>query len=458
MTALVGPRNEGEALAFLESLAPSGVRLGLDRVYAALRAVRNPERDFPAVHVAGTNGKGSTCAFAATCLATQGYRVGLYTSPHLVRVNERIKVNGRDIPDETLGRRILEVLELYPEAAATPAPLTYFELGTLVALWHFSREKVDVAVLETGLGGRLDATTAARPVVTAVTPLSFDHMDYLGHTLAAIAGEKAGIFKAGVPAVSSRQPPEALEVLERVAREVGARLYLEGRDFAFEPEPGEGTRTYAYRGMRTKVPKLWPGLSGEHQIQNAAVALACLELLEDRGLPISQASARDGLAATEWPGRLEVVDGRPPLLLDGAHNPAGAAALAAALDDLRPLLAGGSEQPPVPLVLVWAAMADKDVVGTIAAVARSTALHGATVVCTAPALPRALAPDALAAAWTRAGVPRLAVRTAPSPTAALDAALALGHGAVVVAGSLYLVGAVRSRLVDDPLLSDPVAA
>src|SRR6478672_353732 len=192
---MAAPTTPAEALQFLNSLAPSGVRLGLDRIQAALRVLKNPERKYPTIHVAGTNGKGSTCAFAASCLVAEGYKTGLYTSPHLIRVNERIKINGEDISDDLLATRILEVLERYPAAAAEPRPLTFFEFGTLVAFWHFAKEQVDVAVIEVGLGGRLDATTACWPSVTAVTPISFDHMDYLGHTLAAIAAEKAAIFK-----------------------------------------------------------------------------------------------------------------------------------------------------------------------------------------------------------------------------------------------------------------------
>ncbi len=343
------PQSASEAIQFLSSLSPSAVRLGLDRIHAALRALGHPEANYATIHVAGTNGKGSTCAFASTVLHLQGYRVGLYTSPHLVRVNERIKVNGEDISDEKLGQRILEVVERYPQALES-GQLTYFELGTLVAFWHFAREEVDVAVIETGLGGRLDATNACRPAVTAITPISLDHMDYLGHSVAAIAGEKAGIFKAGVPAVVASQTPEALEVLERVARQVGSPFKLEGRDFRLEPE-GSDARTFTYRGMRTSVPKLWPALKGEHQVQNAAMAIACLELLEDRGIEISRESVRAGLAATEWPGRLEELPGRPPVLLDGAHNPAAVEVLVKALDSLY----GGRK-----VHLVFGVLSDKD--------------------------------------------------------------------------------------------------
>ena len=319
-----------ESLRYFEGLQPSTIRLGLDRVREALQLLKNPQTHYPAVHVAGTNGKGSTCAFAAACLRAQGYRVGLYTSPHLNRVNERIQINGEPIRDGALA----EGIERLRAALPTSLDLTYFEFGTLLALHHFAEERVDVAVLETGMGGRLDATTAARAEVTAITPVSFDHQEYLGFTLAAIAAEKAGIIRPNVPVVVGPQEPEALEVIEKAAQAAGARVYRIGRDFDFEPEPAG---KYTYRGMRTRVPGLYPGLRGPHQVQNAAVALACLELLEDRGLKISRENARAGLAGTEWPGRLEEFAGSPRVVLDGAHNPQGVETLVKALDALYPL-------------------------------------------------------------------------------------------------------------------------
>src|SRR5919198_2729125 len=291
------PRTPAEALDFLERLSPSVIRLGLDRIEAALNALGHPEREFPALHVAGTNGKGSTCAFAAECLWAQGHRVGLYTSPHLVRINERFRVDGAEIGDEQLGRRILEVLERYPAALATPPPLTYFELGTLVALWHFARERVDVAVLETGLGGRLDATTAARPTVTAITPIGIDHTALLGNTLEAIAREKAGILKRGVPAVIARQAPEAFAAIAAAARPLDVPIRVEGRDFWLEDE---GSGALRFRGARWEIDGLRPSLVGPHQIQNAAVALACLEALDERGIAVTPEAARIGLSRARY--------------------------------------------------------------------------------------------------------------------------------------------------------------
>lgn len=423
------PSNAAEAITFLEGLAPSGVRLGLDRVHTALRALKNPETTYPALHVAGTNGKGSTCAFASACLSAQGYKVGLYTSPHLVRVNERIRINGLEISDRLLGQRILEVLEAYPEALQVPAPLTYFELGTLVALWHFARQKVDVAVLETGLGGRLDATTAARPVVTAITPISFDHMDYLGHTLTAIAQEKAGIIKPGVPLVVSRQEPDAMEVLESVARQKGAPLRVEGRDFRLEPEDASG-RTFVYRGMRTSVPKLWLGLRGPHQAQNAAVALACLELLEDRGLGISQPNARTGLASAEWPGRFEEFPGKPTVVLDGAHNPHGVQSLVNALDAVYPNRR---------VHLVFGVLGDKDHRPML----RTLFPRCASVHLTPVPSPRTLAPERYADE-ARQLCPEVELYGSAQEALSGARMRAAPEDLVVCAGSLFLVGVLRA--------------
>ena len=418
------PRTGPEALAFLAGLSPAGIRLGLDRIHEALRALKNPEASYPALHVAGTNGKGSTCAFAASCLVSQGYRVGLYTSPHLVRVNERIQLNGEPISDAQLGRRTLEVLERYPAVLEVPSPLTYFELGTLVALWHFAAERVDVAVLETGLGGRLDATNAARSAVTAVTPISFDHMEYLGHSLQAIAGEKAGIFKPGVPAVVARQDPRAMEVLEDRARQVSASLAVEGKDFAMEPTGVAGL--WNYRGMRTKVQNLRLGLRGAHQVQNAAVALASLERLEDRGLKLSQENARRGLERTRWPGRLEEIADQPTVVLDGAHNPGAIEVLVAALDALYP----GRR-----VHLVFGVLADKEHREMV----RRLFPRCASAALTPVKSPRTLAPERYLAE-ARAACAQVSLHADALEALAAARARAAPGDVVLACGSLYLVG------------------
>ncbi|WNG22015.1 bifunctional folylpolyglutamate synthase/dihydrofolate synthase [Cystobacter fuscus] len=401
------------------------MKLGLERVEAALEALGHPERRYPALHVAGTNGKGSTCAFASAALHAAGHRVGLYTSPHLVCVNERIRVDGVDISDECFGQRILEVLERHPEAATS---LTYFEFGTVVAFWHFAREAVDVAVVEVGLGGRLDATRACVPLVTAITPVSFDHMEYLGNTLGAIAAEKAGILKPGVPVVLSRQAPEALEVLERLAREQRAPVLLEGRDFHLGPRSGGGL---AYEGTGLSLEGLSLGLRGEHQWQNAAVALATLEQLSARGVRVPAEALRTGLAGARWPGRLEELGGSPPVLLDGAHNPAGVGVL---LEALRSLYPGRRVH------CVFGVVADKD---------RGPMLRALLPACSSVHLtpldtPRSLSPESY---LDEARALCENACSYPSLDAALAGARAQAAPSDVLlcTGSLFLVGSVRAK-------------
>ncbi|WP_199728718.1 folylpolyglutamate synthase/dihydrofolate synthase family protein [Corallococcus sp. CA053C] len=423
------PSTPEEALRFFQALNPSGIKLGLERVKDALAALDHPERDYPALHVAGTNGKGSTCAFVASALQAAGHRVGLYTSPHLVRVNERIRVAGDDIPDDVFGQRILEVLERYPSALSDP--MTYFEFGTVVALWHFSRERVDVAVLETGLGGRLDATSAANPVVTCVTPVSFDHMEYLGHTLREIAGEKAGIFKPSVPVVLSRQDPEALDMLLLRAEQLGVPVRLEGRDFEFDVRD---TGRLAYQGLAWTLEDLTLSLRGPYQRQNAAVALACLEELQARGVAVTPEAARVGLATARWPGRLEEVATRPSVVVDGAHNPAGVAVL---LEALRALYAGR------PLHLVFGVVADKD----RGPMMRALFPLAASVHLTPLDTSRSLAPERYADE-ARALCSRVVVHGAleEALAAARVDAESTADGLVLCTGSLFLVGAVKRLL------------
>lgn len=373
------------------------------------------------VQVAGTNGKGSTCAFLASMLRAAGYRTGLYTSPHLVSVNERIAVGGTPISDAALGNRLLDILHRSPAARGS----TYFELGTLAAVEHFAREEVEVAVLEVGLGGRLDATTAAQPALTAITRVGLDHMEYLGETLTAIAGEKAGILRRGVPVVVAAQAPDALAALEAAAAAVEAPLLLEGRQFALEAGH--------YRGPGGPLKNLWLGLRGAHQAHNAAVAITLVRLLAAQGVPVDDGSIHRGLSETRWPGRLEEVPGSPPLLLDGAHNEDGAAALVAALD--APPWAGR------PMHLVLGVVSDK----RIGPILRTLLPRCASAALTPLPTARSLDPETFVAlARTLCPV----VEVVESPAAGLERARARAgdDGWVLVAGSLYLVGAVKALL------------
>ncbi|HZY03344.1 MAG TPA: folylpolyglutamate synthase/dihydrofolate synthase family protein [Anaeromyxobacteraceae bacterium] len=369
----------------------------------ALDALGRPERGLRILHVGGTNGKGSTCAMAAEALLRAGHAVGLYTSPHLVRFNERIQVDGRPVGDETLAALVDEVRRACPwhDRGDDAERLTYFEFATLVALLHFAREGVGAAVVEVGLGGRLDATNAVVPLVTAVSRIGLDHVQLLGDTLGAIAREKAGIFKRDVPAVvSPGQPAEALAVLREEAARRGAPLHL--------AEPS------------------WDGpvgLRGPHQRQNAALAAAALRLLDRAGLRVGEAAMARGIAEARWPGRLEEVDG---VLLDGAHNPDGAAALAASLDLLY---------PGRPVELVFGVLADKDHRGMLRALGpRVRRLH-----LVAPDSPRARPPSTYRG-LASAMAPAADEHASCAEAIACARAAAAADGLVAVAGSLYLVG------------------
>jgi dihydrofolate synthase/folylpolyglutamate synthase len=393
---------------YLEGLSPIAMRFGLERVERALVALGHPERAAPVLHVAGTNGKGSTCAMSAAALQAAGHRVGLYTSPHLEAFNERIQVDGRPIDDQALAERAAEVRSACPwhDGGAPEERLTYFEFATVAAFQHLARSAVDVAVVEVGLGGRLDATNVVAPAVTAVARIGLDHTQLLGDSVEAVAREKAGIFKAGVPAVvHAVQPPGVLGVLEAEAARAGA---------PFEVAPAGWAGAIA--------------LAGPHQRGNAGLAAAALRALRRSGVPVGEAAVAEGIARARWPGRLERVGG---VLLDGAHNPDGAAALAAALAELH---------PGQPAELVFGVLSDKDHRSMLQALAPAVRhLH-----LVAPASARARAVAELEPEARARGIDAHVHATVAE---ALRCALAAAPGApVVVAGSLYLVGEARTLL------------
>jgi dihydrofolate synthase / folylpolyglutamate synthase len=448
-------RTYAQALEAIETRGRYGIRLGLGRVRALLRAMGDPELAVRGALVAGTNGKGSVIALAGSALRAAGYRVGETPKPHLVTYRERIVVDGRPIAAADFARLVDEALPAADRIARRLGPPTEFELLTAVMFRHFADVDLDVALVEVGLGGRLDATNAWDGGVAVLTNVGLDHTDRLGPTIAHIAREKAAIVKRGNVAVTGADG-EALAIVRRRCARLGVPLAVA------PPAPILGWSRDAIAIELPGLGRVDVGLRGRHQASNAAVADGLLDALDLAGIATVPADARRlGYATARWPGRLELVTARAAgsgavrdVLLDGAHNPDGARALAQALDDLRPHLAGGGETTTSPLVVVWASMADKDVEGVVAAAASSPTLAGATIVCTALDLPRAMPAADLSAVW-RAALPGADVRTAPTPDTALDLALATGRGPVVVAGSLYLVGAVRARLVDDPAVRDP---
>jgi dihydrofolate synthase/folylpolyglutamate synthase len=438
-----------EALATLTARGRFGIRLGLGRTRAILRALGDPQLTVRGALVAGTNGKGSVIALAGSALRAAGHRVGETPKPHLVTYRERIVVGGHPIAAADFARHVSAVLAVADRVARRHGPPTEFEVLTAAVFRHFADARLDVALVEVGLGGRLDATNAWDGGVAVVTNVALDHMDRLGSTIEAIAREKAAIIERGDLAVTGAEGA-ALAIVRRRARRMAVPL-TEVRDPPLLGWDRDSITVDLPRLGSTRV-----GLRGRHQATNAAVADAVLDALEIAGIAsVDPDARRRGYATAVWPGRLELltIRGRD-VLLDGAHNPAGAAALATALEDLRPHLAPG------PLTLVVASMADKDVDGVIDALASASSVRGARVVATTVEAPRALPAADLAARWRARAEPAAlaAVSAVNDPIAAIDEALAAAPGTTVVAGSLYLVGAIRAYLVDDPDLRDPQPA
>jgi len=410
-----------------------GVKFGLDTIRALVEQMGHPERAFTTLLVSGTNGKGSVVACVDSVLRASGLRVGRYTSPHLVRVNERIAVNGRDITDhdfETAVRSVRAAAERLVRNRTIGSHPTFFEALTAAAFAHFRRKRVDVAVLEVGLGARLDATNVADPIASAIASVALDHQVYLGRTLASIAREKAGVMRRGRPTVVGPLTADALRAVRTQARATGARVVEARRGSQVVARGGEGNRVDVRTPLRS-YPDLRP-LPGLHQRDNLLVAVRLLEEAHAEGLAVDLEALPAAVSRTRWPGRLEWIDGDPPLLLDGAHNPAGALALASHLRGRGPY------------VLLFAAMNDKDVAG----LARALFPRAGDVVLTHPRLPRAMAPDEIARRLGRRAA-RAHRERSVFRALALARRLARARGAgtpVVVAGTLFLVGEVKGLL------------
>jgi dihydrofolate synthase / folylpolyglutamate synthase len=430
-----------EATAYLFGLRRFGWRPGLDTTRRLLDLLGNPQASLPCLHIAGTNGKGSTAAMLAAICRTAGLRTGLYTSPHLASFTERIHVNGTPIGEAeiaSLTDRLRELCAAHfapeptePPAGQLPHP-TFFELTTAMALVHFQQQKVDAAVIEVGLGGRLDATNVIHPRVAAITNITLEHEEYLGRTPAAIAGEKAGIIKPGVPVVTGASG-EALEVIRRAAEKRQAPLTVLNEAYRWTVwHSGLDGQVIDLEGPAGRYEALRIRLAGRHQVENAVLAVALAEQARGRGLALSGQAIRDGLAQAAWPGRLQLIAGRPRILLDGAHNPAGARALAAFVGEHREELRD--------IVLVFGVLKDKDwgaMLDRLAPLARA-------IVLTHPPSARGLDPQALAAAAGRWRSP--AVVPEPAAALALAKTLARPDDTILVTGSLYTVGALLQAL------------
>ncbi len=433
--------NFAESVSYLYSLGNEvlAMKLGLETVRALAETLDNPQQKFPAIHIAGTNGKGSTAAMTEAILRAAGLNAGLFTSPHLISITERYRINGEEIAEADFARLATVVRDAGEQLVCEGKlanPPTFFEQVTMIAYLYFAESNVDLAVLEVGLGGRLDATNICRPVVTAITSIGFDHQQYLGNTLAEIAGEKAGILKANVPVVVAPQPAEAMEAIAARAADVTAPLISVAEE-SFVVEAGDSGRCrLRYRDFDTLL-----NLRGRHQADNAMTAILIAEQLRQLGWKIDRQAIQEGLRSAVWPGRLQLIElpklAAPilpvlPILVDGAHNPAGA-------ETLRNFLA--EHYAGVPITLIFGAMADKSTIE----MAEALFPIAQQLILTRANNPRAALPQNIAEQTKK--LRQDSVCTESLAEALTEAArLTPSDGLIVVCGSLYLAGELLDHL------------
>lgn len=431
--------NYQEALDYIHGTYKFGSKLGLDNIRYLLELMDNPQKDLNIIHVAGTNGKGSTSSFLSSILVEEGYKVGLFTSPYLEEFTERIRINNKNIPKKDLGNITekvkIKVDQMIKEGKSHP---TEFEIVTAIAFEYFKEKKVDYVVLEVGLGGRLDSTNVIeKPLVSVITPIDMDHRDYLGDTLKEIAYEKAGIIKEKGFVVSHSQNPEALEVLKEVCCERESKLFI---------APINDIDIKTYNGLETlfdidinnkKYENMVIKLIGKHQANNATVALTTIEVLKQYyGLKISIESIKEGLKKAKWPGRLEVLSRKPYLLIDGAHNPHGAKALREAIKEIFEFDR---------LIGVIGILGDKDVDGILSEIVPLCD----KVIVTKPNNPRALSIDKLASKIVTYKNDNQIIKS-ESISNAVDISIKISESndLIVYFGSLYMIGEVRTKLME----------
>lgn len=433
------PRSFWYGLINFEQRTPTSEDFKLDRMRKLMDLLGNPQKGLRFIHVAGSKGKGSTSAMIAAILQAAGYKAGLFTSPHLTRVEERIRIQGEEISGSVLDELLLVIrraLGAEPLQVLGFVP-TFFEVATAVAFLHFAREKVDFAILEVGLGGRLDSTNVCNPLVSIITSISFDHEAQLGNTLEKIAWEKAGIIKPGIPVLTTVGQTEAIRVIRDVAFSMNARVVEAPAEISWSYIPGrfhvgimEPSRITAVTSGR-RWPEITLSLLGAHQAANASLALACVQELEKQGVVIPLEAVRQGLANTRWPGRMEVAGTEPLVVLDCAHNRASASAFMQTIK---------ASFPPGPKTLLFGASADKDIQGMF----REFAGFFDRVVFTQSLhSPRASKPAELAKSWL--SLDKIQPQIEPSLENALELALQLTpkNGILCVTGSVFLVGEVR---------------
>jgi dihydrofolate synthase/folylpolyglutamate synthase len=442
-----------ETVRYLYGLQQHGIKFGLDNITRLLSELNNPHKSFLSVHVAGTNGKGSKSVMIASILQCAGLKVGLFTSPHLVSFTERIRINGLQITEG-------EVVQLAGEIKDIASRIdrfspTFFEVVTAMALLYFGRQEIEAAVIEVGMGGRLDATNVIVPEVSVITNISCDHKEFLGETPGEIAYEKAGIVKEGVPVVSSRQEPETERVLMKRAEDQHTGLYQYGKDFTsvLTREDRSGIR-FDYRSNSLAIPDVVLPLAGEHQMENASVSIRAAEIAL-RNAHVNRNSIadfiREGLKCVRWPGRLEFIREDPPIVIDGAHNPAAAVALSHALKNL---FLPEYEK----IIMVLGIMADKDIAGIM----RPLLPLASEIILASPSYRRAASPEELAGIAASLGFPN--TQTASSLREALETAIRIASfrkvpgrpgsspvaggpsSMILVTGSFYTIGEAKELL------------
>jgi len=435
-----------ESLNFIHGLNRFGTKLGLQNITKLLELLGNPHKNIKVVHVAGTNGKGSTCAMIDSILRCAGLKVGLYVSPYLEVFNERMQINGENISNEDLARLTEKVQEkvFYMRENCLGSP-TEFEVVTAIGFLYFKEQAVDLLVLEVGMGGRLDATNVVTPLVSVITPISFDHQQYLGNTLKDISREKCGIIKPGVPVVTAPQEEEAMAVIEETCKsrncsltKVTNKAVNGGLDTASYRFIAGGTvgMTFDLFTPQNEYPGLKIKLIGRHQLDNAATAVTAVEMLKRAGIDISKQAIYSGLSEASWPGRLEIIKEKPTILIDGAHNIAGIKTLRAALEEYF---------RDRKKILVVGILEDKDYEEML----RELIPVPDTVICTAPDSPRALSAAKLAETvsniFTKTQI-KLYTREKIEDAVELASSLATEEDMIVFAGSLYMIGHVRTLL------------
>jgi dihydrofolate synthase/folylpolyglutamate synthase len=414
-----------DALAYLYNLEKFGIVFGLENIQWILNCIGNPHKLLKTVHIGGTNGKGSVSAMLSHVLKAAGYRVGKYTSPHLVSFTERITINEEEITEAEVADLIANIRQRLEDVSPS-RPFTFFDFTTALAFEYFRKEHVDIALIEVGLGGRLDSTNVVNPLVSIITNVAFDHADYLGDDILDIAREKAGIVRGGVPVVTGAHDVPR-RIIEEAGKDSGSPVYAMGRDFSYEKR---GIQSMLYAGLSMQCDNVYVNLKGDHQLANAAIALCASELLSSYGYRVDEKVLRTALSQVAWPGRLEIVREKPTIILDGAHNVEGVRALTSFLE---------SQYPDKRRLVIFGAMKDKEYEKMLNELVPCVS----EIILTTISNNRALSPEFMNKCVPRAVITRDA-------TSALNKVKSMSgeEDVIVITGSLYLVGECKAIIND----------